>query len=84
MPATPVTMTAVMPATMGDLFHFDVIIAFEDSRIRLVQLIENSVALGNTGNRATRSDYARKRHGPRNAQQSSEKQPTFHQNLPSC
>lgn len=88
MTTTPVTivamMAAVMPAAMGDLLHLDLVIAFEDSRIRLVQFIENSVALGNTGNRATRPDYARKRHGPRNAQQSSEKQPTFHQNLPSC
>ena len=47
MPAT----IAVMPATMGDLFQSDLVIAFEDSRIRLVQFIENSVALGNTGNR---------------------------------
>lgn len=77
-------VTAMMPAAMGDLLHLDLFITFEDSRIRLVQLIENSIALRNTGNRATRSDYARKRHGPRNAQQSSEKQPTFHQNLPSC
>ena len=73
-----------MPTTMGDLLDLDPVIPFEDSRIRLVQFIENSVALGNTGNRAAGSDYARKRHGPRNAQHSSEKQPTFHQNLPSC
>lgn len=81
-----VTMvTAMMSAAMGDLLQFHPVVAFEDSRIRLVQLIENSVALGNTGNRAARANYARKRHGPRNAKQSSEKQPTFHKkNLPSC
>jgi hypothetical protein len=60
-------MAAVMPAAMGDLLHLDLVIAVEDSRIRLVQLIENSVALGNTGNREAGSGYARKRHGPRNA-----------------
>ncbi len=82
---TPVAVvTAMMSAAMGDLLHFDPVIAFEDSLIRLVQLIENSVALGNTGNRAARADYARKRDSPRNAKQSSKKQPTFHQNLPSC
>ncbi len=67
MATTPVAMMAVMPATMGDLLHFDRVIAFEDSRIRLVQLIQNSVALGNTGNRAAGSDHSSKRHGPRNA-----------------
>ena len=46
-----------MPATMGDLLDLDRVIAFEDSRIRLVQFIENSVALGNTGNRAAGSDH---------------------------
>ena len=44
-----------MPMTVGDLFRFDVVIAFQDSRILLVQLIENSIALGNAGNRATGS-----------------------------
>ena len=73
-----------MPTTMGDLLDLDPVIPFEDSRIRLVQFIENSVALRNTGNRAAGSDYTRKRYGPSNAQHSSEKQPTFHQNLPSC
>jgi len=73
-----------MPTTMGDLLDLDPVIPFEDSRIRLVQFIENSVALRNTGNRAAGSGYARKCHGPRNAQHSCEKQPTFHQNLPSC
>lgn len=67
MATTPMPMVAMMPATMGDLLHFDVLIAFEDSRIRLVQFIENSVALGNTGNRAAGSDHSSKRHGPRNA-----------------
>ena len=57
----------MMPTTMGDLLDLDPVIPFEDSRIRLVQFIENSVALRNTGNRAAGSDYARKRHGPRNA-----------------
>jgi hypothetical protein len=79
-----ISVVAMMPTTVRDLFHFEVVIAFEDSRIRLVQFIENSVALGNAGNRASRSGYARKRHGPRNAQHSREKQPTFHQNLPNC
>jgi len=67
MATTPVAMMAAMPVTMGDLFHFDVFIAFENSRIRLVQFIENSVALGNTGNGAAGSGYPSKRHGPRNA-----------------
>jgi hypothetical protein len=67
MTTTPMTMTTVMPATVGDLLHFDRVIAFEDSRIRLVQFIENSIALGNTGNRAAGSDHSSKRHGPRNA-----------------
>ncbi|WP_027054446.1 hypothetical protein [Mesorhizobium erdmanii] len=80
----PPAVVAMMPAAMGDLLHLDVVIAFEDSRIRLVQLIENSVALGNTCDGAAGSGYARECHGPRNAQQSCEKQPTFHQNLPSC
>ena len=44
-----------MPTTMGDLLDLDPVIPFEDSRIRLVQFIENSVALGNTGNRAAGS-----------------------------
>ena len=73
-----------MPTTMGDLLDLDPVIPFEDSRIRLVQFIENSLALRNTGNRAAGPDYTRKRYGPSNAQHSSEKQPTFHQNLPSC
>jgi hypothetical protein len=77
----PVPM-AVMPATMRDLFQPDLVIAFEDSRIRLVQFVENSVALGNTGNRPARPGYARNRHGADDAQHSSEKQPTFHQKPP--
>jgi len=62
-----ISVVAMMPTTMGDLLDLDPVIPFEDSRIRLVQFIENSVALGNTGNRPAGSDYARKRHGPRNA-----------------
>lgn len=64
-----------MPTAMGDLLHLDLVVAFEDSRIRLVQFIENSVtvALGNTGNRAAGSGYACKRNCPRNAKHSSEK-----------
>ncbi|WP_179297800.1 hypothetical protein [Mesorhizobium carmichaelinearum] len=62
-----------IPVTMGDLLHLDPVIPFEDSRIRLVQFIENSIALGNTGNRAAGSDCGRQRHCPRNAQHSSEK-----------
>ncbi|UVK54936.1 hypothetical protein DBIPINDM_001416 [Mesorhizobium sp. AR02] len=60
---------AAMPATMGDLLYLylDPVIPFEDSRIRLVQFIENSIALGNTGNRAAGSGYSSKRHSPRNA-----------------
>ncbi|WP_181182935.1 hypothetical protein [Mesorhizobium sp. B3-2-1] len=88
MAATPVAIgTAMSPATpaaIGDLLQFDLIVPFEDSRIRLVQFIENSIALGNTGKRAARSGHARKRHCPRNAKHSSKKQPTFHENLPSC
>ncbi|WP_224690842.1 hypothetical protein [Mesorhizobium sp. BH1-1-4] len=77
-------MAAEMPAAMRDLLQFDFVIPFEDRRIRLVQLIENSVALGNTCNRAAGSGYTSKRHCPRNAKQSSKKQPTFHKDLPSC
>jgi len=50
-----ISVVAMMPMTVGDLFRFDVVIAFQDSRILLVQLIENSIALGNAGNRATGS-----------------------------
>ena len=60
-------MVAAMPATMGDLLDFDLFVALEDSRIRLVQLIQNSVALGNTGNSAAGADYSSKRYRPRNA-----------------
>ena len=45
----------MMPTTVGDLLDFDAVIAFQDSRILLVQLIENSIALGNAGNRAAGS-----------------------------
>jgi hypothetical protein len=48
-------VVAVIPITMGDLFQFGLVIPFEDSRIRLVQFIENSVAVGNTGDRAAGS-----------------------------
>ncbi|KRB26283.1 MULTISPECIES: hypothetical protein [Mesorhizobium] len=71
-----------MPATMGNLFQFDLFTAFEDSRIRLIQLVENSVALGNTGNSPAGPGYARNRHRADDAQHSSEKQPTFHQKPP--
>ncbi|WP_181175759.1 hypothetical protein [Mesorhizobium sp. B2-3-4] len=54
-PPATTTMMAMVPATMGNLLEFDFVIPFEDSRIRLVQLIENSVALGNTRNRAAGS-----------------------------
>lgn len=50
-------MVAAIPSAMGDLLHLDLLVAFEDSRIRLVQFIENSVTvgLGNAGNRAAGS-----------------------------
>ncbi|MCA0035389.1 hypothetical protein LB568_31905 [Mesorhizobium sp. B263B2A] len=74
-PTAVVAIVATMPTAMGDLLHLDLVVAFQDSRIRLVQFIENSVtvALGNTGNRAAGSGYARKRNCPRNAKHSSEK-----------
>jgi hypothetical protein len=50
-----VSVIAMMPTTMGNLLELDAVIAFQDSRILLVQLIENSIALGNAGNRATGS-----------------------------
>lgn len=81
-PVTIVAMVAVMPMTMGDLLQFDLVVPFENSGIRLVQLIENSGALRNTGNRAARPGHARKRRGPRNAKHSSKKQPTFHKKPP--
>ncbi|WP_181169856.1 hypothetical protein [Mesorhizobium sp. B2-3-13] len=88
MAPTPVAigtvMSPAMPTAVGDLLQFDLVIPFEDSRIRLVQLIENSIALGNTGKRAAGSGHACKRNRPRNAKHSSKKQPTFHKNLPSC
>ncbi|MEI9414493.1 hypothetical protein [Mesorhizobium sp. Cs1321R2N1] len=71
-------MSPAMPTAVGDLLQFDLVIPFEDSRIRLVQLIENSIALGNTGKRAAGSGHACKRNRPRNAKHSSKKQPTFH------
>jgi len=45
----------MMPTTVGDLLEFDAVIAFENSRILLVQFIENSIALGNAGDRTTGS-----------------------------
>lgn len=66
-------MVAAIPSAMGYLLHLDLVVVFEDSRIRLVQFIENTVALGNTGNRAAGSGYACKRNCPRNAKHSSEK-----------
>ncbi|AGB48235.1 hypothetical protein Mesau_06016 [Mesorhizobium australicum WSM2073] len=77
-------MAAKMPVPMRDLLQLDRVIPFEDSRIRLVQFIKNSVSLGNTGYRAAGSGHARKRRCPREAKHSSKKQPTFHKNLPSC
>jgi hypothetical protein len=75
----------VMPAAMRDFLDFDLILAvLEHCRIGLFQFIENSVAFGNSGNRFAWSGQADKRSRPRNAQHSSEKQPTFHQNLQSC
>ncbi|WP_202356263.1 hypothetical protein [Mesorhizobium sp. 113-3-3] len=50
-----ISVVAMMPTTVGDLLDFDAVIAFQDSRILLVQLIENSIALGNAGNRAAGS-----------------------------
>lgn len=82
--ATVAVMAPVMPASIGDLLQFRSVIPFEEGRIRIVQLVENSVALGNTGNSAAGSGHARKRHRTRNAKHSSKKQPTFHKNLPSC
>ncbi|WP_188393821.1 hypothetical protein [Mesorhizobium sp. SARCC-RB16n] len=75
------TMMPAMPVAMGDLLQLCSVIPFEEGRIRLVKLIENSVALGNTGNRAAGSGHARKHHRPRKAKHSSKKQPTFHKTL---
>ncbi|WP_189343536.1 MULTISPECIES: hypothetical protein [unclassified Mesorhizobium] len=87
MAATPVVIVvivAMVAAAMGDLLQRDFVVPFEDSRIWLVQLIKNSGALGNTGNRAAGSGHACKCHCPRNAKHSSKKLPTFHKNLSSC
>ncbi|MER8692165.1 hypothetical protein NKI77_06550 [Mesorhizobium opportunistum] len=55
--SSAMAMVAAIPSAMGDLLHLDLLVAFEDSRIRLVQFIENSVTvgLGNAGNRAAGS-----------------------------
>jgi len=50
-----ISVVAMMPTTVGDLLEFDAVIAFENSRILLVQFIENSIALGNAGDRTTGS-----------------------------
>lgn len=75
----------MMPITMVNLLQFCFILpVLENGWIRLVELVQDSVAAGNTGNRFAWSGEACKCCSPRNAKHSSQKQPTFHQNLPSC
>ncbi|WP_181179258.1 hypothetical protein [Mesorhizobium sp. B2-7-1] len=94
-PAPPATATTVAPAPIPvsvtamvtmvrHQFHFSRILAIEDRVFRLVELVQNSVTGGNTGNGLAGSGKACKCRRPRNAKHSSQKQSTFHQNLPSC
>lgn len=67
---------------MVNILQFGPILAvLENGWIRLVELIKNSVAAGNSGNSLAGSGEACKCGRPRNAKHSSQKQPTFHQNL---
>lgn len=75
---------STMVTTVRDQFHLGRIVAFEDRIIWLVELVQNSIAGGNTGNGLARSGQACKCGRPRNAKHSSQKQPTFHRNLQSC
>jgi hypothetical protein len=69
---------------VGNQLHLGLIVTFEDCIVRLVELVQNSVVGGNTGNGLARSGQACQCRRPRNAKHSSQKQSTFHQNLPSC
>ncbi|CDX17401.1 conserved hypothetical protein [Mesorhizobium sp. SOD10] len=88
-PAMAAAAVAPAPApviivTILNEFRFDWIATLENRVVRLIELIQNSVAGGNTGNCLAGSGQACERRRPRNAKHSSQKQSTFHQNLPSC
>ena len=71
--------------TMINLLQFGSIVSvLENGWIRLVELVQNSVAAGNSGNSLAGSGQACKCRRPRNAKHSGQKQSTFHKNLPSC
>ncbi|WP_181169865.1 hypothetical protein [Mesorhizobium sp. B2-4-2] len=83
------TTVPAMPPAMRDLLHLGLIVSFEDGRISpvevvLVELVKDSVAVRDPGNCCAGPGQACKSNGPRDAKHSSKKQPTFHQNLPSC
>ncbi|MCA0016080.1 MULTISPECIES: hypothetical protein, partial [unclassified Mesorhizobium] len=87
--ATPTASIGTMPPAMRDLLHLGLIVSFEDGRIRpvevvLVELVKDSVAVRDPGNCSAGSGQACKSNCSRDAKHSSKKQPTFHQNLPSC
>lgn len=76
-------MVAMMATTMGYLHDFGAIAAFVDeSLVRLVDLVEYSVAAGNTRDRLARPGQAGKRRRPCKSKHSSKKQPAFHRKPP--
>jgi hypothetical protein len=82
MPRTPAMMVMVATA-MGNLHDFGAIAAFVDEGlVRLVELIEYSVATGNTRDRLARPGQAGKRRRPGKPKHSSKKQPAFHRKPP--
>jgi len=82
MPRTP-AMVAMVPTAMGNLHDFGAITAFVDeSLVRLVELVEYSVAAGNTRDRLARPGQAGKRRRTGKPEHSSKKQPAFHRKPP--
>lgn len=72
-----------MPTAMGNLHDFGAIAAFVDKGlVRLVELVEYSVAAGNTRDRLARPGQAGKRRRPGKPKHSSKKQPAFHRKPP--
>ncbi|MCA0057117.1 MULTISPECIES: hypothetical protein [unclassified Mesorhizobium] len=83
------TTVPAMPPAMRDLLHLGLIVSFEEGRISpvevvLIEFVKDSVAVRDPGNCSARPGQACKSNCPRDAKHSSKKQPTFHQNLPSC
>lgn len=72
--APPVATTVpMMSVAMRDLLRLDRIVAFENGGVRLVELIQNSVAAGDSGHRLGGPGQACECDRPRNAKHSSKK-----------